>query len=104
YDILYNFTMTAVGGAAFTIGVNSMEINVRRNANITGKNKGGWIRWAGGTINCGSGQSIVSYTVPAAETRYVYFNANGGEGGPGTQSYYYNSSGSITLSSTQPTR
>lgn len=43
-----------------------------------------------------------SWTVPALDKHTITFNANGGSGGPGSQTGYY--SKSITLSSTKPTR
>ncbi len=53
-----------------------------------------------GTINGGTGISL-NFTT---NTYTITFNANGGSGAPSSQSYTYNASGSITLSSTKPTR
>lgn len=43
-------------------------------------------------------------TIPALETRYIYYNANGGSGAPATQSFTYGQSTAVHLSTTIPTR
>lgn len=40
----------------------------------------------------------------SSNTYYIYFNANGGSGAPDTQSYIYSTTGTITLSSTTPSK
>lgn len=48
-----------------------------------------------------------NYTVRlnySSNTYYIYFNANGGSGAPDTQSYIYSTTGTITLSSTTPSK
>ncbi len=39
-----------------------------------------------------------------SNTYYIYYNANDGSGAPSTQSYTYSTSGTVTLSSTTPTK
>lgn len=49
-------------------------------------------------------QNFTLYAEWQANTYTVTYNANGGTGAPSAQSYTYASSGTITLSSTKPTR
>ena len=49
-------------------------------------------------------QNLTLYAEWTANTYTVSYNANGGTGAPSAQSYTYASSGTITLSSTKPTR
>ena len=58
--------------------------------------------YSGAFRTLGSGSHTWTLTIPALEQITITFNANGGSGGPGTQSVYYGTS--TALSSTKPTR
>lgn len=60
------------------------------------------LKYTGVEYAGGSGTYYRSFTVPALEKYTVAFNANGGNGAPGSQTKYYGTN--ITLSKTIPTR
>ena len=57
---------------------------------------------AGGSYTANSSATL--YAVWKGNTYTITYNANGGTGAPSKQSYTYASSGSVNLSSTEPTR
>ena len=63
---------------------------------------GGVVYNAGGTYSTNA--NVTLYAVWRVNTYTINYNANGGSGAPGSQSYTYATSGSINLSSTKPTR
>lgn len=58
--------------------------------------------YSGAFRTLGSGSHTWTLTIPALDKVTITFNANGGSGGPGSQSVYYGTS--TALSSTKPTR
>ena len=56
----------------------------------------------GGTFTTNADTTL--YAVWTANTYTITYNANGGSGAPGAQTYTYSTTGSITLSTTRPTR
>ena len=59
---------------------------------------------AGQAWNRSNASNYTLYAVWRVNTYTITYNANGGSGAPGSQSYTYATSGAINLSSTRPTR
>lgn len=60
-------------------------------------------RLSGIEVASGTMTHTWTYTVPARNYYTISYNANGGSGAPGSHGYYYGT-GTVTLSSTRPTR
>lgn len=58
----------------------------------------------GGAFNKSTASNTTLYAVWSANTYIIEYNTNGGTGAPTSQEYIYASSGTVTLSSTIPTR
>lgn len=66
------------------------------------KDSDGTVYSASGTYSKNKGTTMTAQWTP--NTYYIYYNANGGSNAPATQSYTYAGSGTVSLSTSEPTR
>lgn len=107
YDIAYSANGGSSTPSTQTKNYNS-NINVAGAISRTGYTFGGWKASNGTVYSAGAAYSANASTTLTAQWNAIEYsityNANGGSGAPGKQTYTYDSSASINLSSQTPTR